>query len=83
MLSERNQIDLLYAALSIDVIIDEPFLQTGTLTNSEDPDKIPHNTSLHEGLYCLQDTKKNVTIDMHRILDISTSDTLTFKTTVS
>ena len=56
MLSERNQTDLLYAAVSIDVIIDEPFLQT--LTNSEDPDKIPHNTSLHDGLYCLQDNTK-------------------------
>ena len=25
----------------------------GTLTNSEDPDEMPHNTVFHQGLHCL------------------------------
>ena len=29
------------------------YLQTGTLANSEDPDKIPHNAAFHQGLHWL------------------------------
>ena len=25
----------------------------GTLTNSEDPDEMPHNAAFHQGLHCL------------------------------
>ena len=27
--------------------------KTGTLANSEDPDEMPHNAALHQGLHCL------------------------------
>ena len=31
------------------------YLPTGTLTNSEDPDEMPHNVAFHhQGLHCLQ-----------------------------
>ena len=26
---------------------------TGTFTNSEDPDEMPHNAAFHQGLHCL------------------------------
>ena len=26
---------------------------TGTFTNSEDPDEMPHNATFHQGLHCL------------------------------
>ena len=27
--------------------------KTGTFTNSEDPDEMPHNAAFHQGLHCL------------------------------
>ena len=35
------------------------YLQTVTLTNSEDPDEMEHNVVFHPGLHCLQNFHKN------------------------
>ena len=29
----------------------------GTLTNSEDPDEMPHDVAFHQGLHCLSGKK--------------------------
>ena len=34
------------------------YLQTGTLTNSEDSDEMPHNAAFHQGLYVCKDNNK-------------------------
>ena len=31
----------------------------GTLSNSEDPDEMPHNTAFHLGLHCLLRLKRS------------------------
>ena len=32
----------------------------GTLANSEDPDKMPHNGAFHQGLHCLLGQERNI-----------------------
>ena len=45
-------------------------LLTGSLTNSEDPDEMLHNTAFHQGLHCLLRLERNsivleITITFH------------------
>ena len=34
-------------------------LLMGAMTNSEDPDEMPQNAAFHQGLHCLQQTKRS------------------------
>ena len=49
--------------------------QTGTLTNSKDPDEMPHNEAFHQDLNCLQRRQIFMTVN-HYNLEISTCENL-------
>ena len=46
----------------------------GTLTNSEDPDEMQHNTAFHQGLYCLLRFRHPSETEIYHNLENSTSN---------
>ena len=45
-----------------------------TLTNSEDPDEMPHNVAFHQGLHCLQRQNRSSENEIQYFLEILTCD---------
>ena len=50
-----------------------------TLANSGDPNEMPHNYALHEGLHNLLRLKQPSGTEIHHTLDNSTCDPLKYK----
>ena len=44
----------------------------GALTNSEEPDEMPHNASFHQGLHCLP--RQNLSSEIPYFLETITCD---------
>ena len=46
----------------------------GTLTISEDPDKMPHNAAFHQGMHCLLRPNQSSEKEIQYFLEIITCD---------
>ena len=50
----------------------------GTLANSEDPDEMQHNATVHQGLHCLLRLKQSKGTEIHHTLETSICDPLKY-----